>query len=165
MFLLKFSFCSLLLYISLHAAVPLNLSLSVSSGDVDFDVRLRAINYDAQQNLPAFYRIMDTSYEMRKPLLTKILNELRFSPADAFLMARCAKISSKTLLQVVETFRIKRREGWNVIVKDLGITPGSNMYRELKRLDTITLKEKPRSDQTVVLRESAGKTGLVSGKK
>ena len=159
----RFSCMFLVLFLSISVAAPLRLSLAVPTGDIDFDIRLKAINFDAKQNLAAFYATMNDTYGMQKSLLDKILYELHFSPADAFMIGRCAMVTEKPLILVAEAFRVKRRSGWSAIRKKLGIKTGSTLYDDLKKLDAITIHEKTQTDQPVVLNESSEKKRQKSG--
>ncbi|MEN8212219.1 MAG: hypothetical protein ABFR31_10910, partial [Thermodesulfobacteriota bacterium] len=53
------------------------------------------------------------------------------NPADAYMIFRYGEMSSRSTNQVMERYR--KKKGWGVLAKSLGIKPGSQEFHSLKR--------------------------------
>jgi len=51
---------------------------------------------------------------------------------DIYLTLEIAKITKKSVNQVVEAYQNNREKGWGTIAKELGIVPGSDEFNQLK---------------------------------
>ena len=78
------------------------------------------------------------------------------SPADAFMVLRCAELSGRTADQVVQEFQAGKGKGWGVIARRLGIKPGSSEFKALKNGDDSFVQAVKQKGKDKDLRTDAG---------
>lgn len=54
-------------------------------------------------------------------------------PADAYLVFRLSELSGRPPLVIVERYKREPGAGWGVLAQNLGIKPGSDEFKALKR--------------------------------
>ncbi len=99
----------------------------------DFNITARADPSGFHAQLAARFHLGDSQ-------ITAIIGDSG-TPADAFMVLRCAELSGRPVDQVLREFQEGKGKGWGVIAKRLGIKPGSSEFKALKRGDDSFIKD------------------------
>ena len=63
------------------------------------------------------------------------------TPADVYMTVGIAKITNKSIDEVVGEYKANKGKGWGVIAKRLGIKPGSKEFHALKEGGSVELEK------------------------
>ena len=123
----SFVILSLLFYsMGLFAQLPFN------TGDAELDLELSRMNSDAKGDFSAFKADLSLSYNVSEKEIDRLHLSVKMEPAEIFLALELAKISKRSVENVVEVYTAHKDKGWGFIAKQLGIKPGSPEFHTLK---------------------------------
>jgi hypothetical protein len=128
------------LSVNVFAGTSVNFSLSMHTGDKEFDMSLNEINTEAQQSLPEFYTSMESGFGVRPHVIDRLIYHHFLSPADAYFVIRLSLITGRPVEEVVTVYKSYRHKGWGEYAKHLGIKPGSREFHELKDGGVVVLE-------------------------
>ncbi len=120
--ILSLLFCSM----GLFAQLPFN------TGDAELDLELSRMNSDAKGDFSAFKADLSLSYKVSEKEIDRLHVSVKMEPAEIFLALELAKISKRSIDEVVEVYTAQKEKGWGFIAKQLGIKPGSQEFHALK---------------------------------
>lgn len=103
-----------------------------NSGDDELNKSLITIDADAKLDFGAFKVGISGSYDITEKKLDYLSVEIGMSAGDIYMSAELAKITKKSLDEVVTVYTTNKKKGWGVIAKELGIKPGSPEFHALK---------------------------------
>lgn len=103
-----------------------------NTGDDDLNRSLVTIDADASINFGAFRADLSGSYNVSENKIDHLSVNIGMTAGDIYMTLELAKITGKTIDQVVIVYQQNRGKGWGVIAKDLGIKPGSPEFHALK---------------------------------
>jgi len=102
------------------------------SNDDDLNQSLLAIDANARLDFGMFKSDISINYNITEKKIDYLSAEIGMSAGDIYMSVELAKISYKSIDQVVEVYNVHKRKGWGVIAKELGIKPGSPEFHALK---------------------------------
>lgn len=98
----------------------------------EFDDFLSEININAQQDIGGFKSKLSLSFGVEKTKVESVMT-ISEKPADAYMIFRVSEITNKPIEEVITVYKKNKNQGWGKIAKELGIKPGSNEFKELKK--------------------------------
>jgi len=101
-------------------------------GDPELDQSLVAIDANARLDFGAFRSDISIGYNVTEKKIDYLSAEIGMSAGDIFMTVELAKITHKSIDQVVEVYNVHKGKGWGVMAKELGIKPGSPEFHALK---------------------------------
>lgn len=110
--------------------VPLLLSSATLVAASDFDWT-RDFNMKAEVDPSGFIAKLSAQFEIGEAQVRAVLRDVQ-NPADAYMVFRLGKISSKSPDYVVQKYKSERKKGWGAVAKSLGVKPGSQEFHALK---------------------------------
>lgn len=102
------------------------------SEDEDLNRSLVTIDANARLDFGAFRSDICLNYNVTEKKIDYLSAEIGMSAGDIFLTVELARISQRSVDQVVQIYRVHKAKGWGVIAKELGIKPGSPEFHALK---------------------------------
>ena len=105
---------------------------SFNTGDAELDLELTRMNSNAKGDFTAFKADLSLSYNVPEKEIDRLHVSLKMEPAEIFLALEVAKISKRSLTDVIEVYTEHKEKGWGFIAKQLGIKPGSPEFHALK---------------------------------
>jgi hypothetical protein len=102
------------------------------TGDTDLDKTLLTLDTEANISYRAFKANISRKYNVSASKLEYLTVDIGMTAGDIYLTMEIARITNKSVNQVVEAYQNSREKGWGVIAVELGIQPGSNEFEELK---------------------------------
>jgi len=103
-----------------------------NTGDDELNKSLLTIDVDAKLDFGAFKVDLSGSYDITEKKIDYLSVEIGMSAGDIYLSLELAKITEKSIDQVVEVYQANKTKGWGVMAKELGIKPGSPEFHALK---------------------------------
>ena len=103
-----------------------------NSGDDELNKSLLTIDADAKLDFGAFKVDISGSYDITEKKLDYLSVEIEMSAGDIYMTVELAKITEKSVDEVVTVYTKNKDKGWGVIAKELGIKPGSPEFHALK---------------------------------
>ena len=103
-----------------------------NSGDDDLNQSLIAIDANAELSFGSFKADISGSYNITSKKIDYLSIEIGMNAGDIYMTLELAKITLKSVDQVVEVYKTHKGKGWGVIAKELGIKPGSPEFHALK---------------------------------
>ena len=103
-----------------------------NSGDDDLNNSLLTIDADAKLDFGAFKVDLSVSYDITEKKIEYLSVDIEMSAGDIYMSLELAKVTEKSIDQVVEVYQANKTKGWGVIAKELGIKPGSPEFHALK---------------------------------
>ena len=103
-----------------------------NSGDDELNNSLLTIDADAKLDFGAFKVDLSVSYDITEKKIEYLSVDIEMSAGDIYMSLELAKITEKSIDQVVEVYQANKAKGWGVIAKELGIKPGSPEFHALK---------------------------------
>ncbi len=103
-----------------------------NTGDPDLDKTLITLDLEASMGFGAFRTNIIRMYNVSDSNIQYLTVEIGMTAGDIYLTMEIAKITQKSINQVVESYLNKREKGWGAIAMDLGIIPGSAEFDKLK---------------------------------
>lgn len=103
-----------------------------NTGDTELNKSLLTIDAEAKLDFGAFKVNIGGSYDVTEKKLDYLSIELEMSAGDIYMSVEVAKITEKSLDEVVTVYTANKNKGWGVIAKELGIKPGSPEFHALK---------------------------------
>lgn len=102
------------------------------TGDAELDKSVVTIDANARIDFGAFKMDIRNGYNVTDSKLDYLSVKLGMSAGDIYLAVEIAKITKKSLDDVVKIYSANKTKGWGVIAKELGIKPGSPEFHALK---------------------------------
>ncbi|HYE85355.1 MAG TPA: hypothetical protein VEA16_03295 [Vicinamibacterales bacterium] len=134
------------------------------TGDAWLDVRLREIDVYARGNLDGYIDEVVISTAAPRPYIETLIYEYHYPPADVWMIAEIAQVTSVPIADVASSYRTHRGRGWGEIAKALGVRPGSPAFHALKASSKTIGKGKAASAQGRGTEPSRGKGKDAPGK-
>jgi len=103
-----------------------------NTGDEELDKSLLSIDANASLNFGDFKVDISGSYDITEKKLDYLSVEIGMKAGDIYLTVELAKITEKSVDEVVTVYTANKNKGWGVIAKELGIKPGSPEFHALK---------------------------------
>jgi hypothetical protein len=103
-----------------------------NTGDPDLDKTLITLDLEASMGFGAFRTNIIRMYNVSDSNIQYLTVEIGMTAGDIYLTMEIAKITQKSINQVVESYLNLREKGWGAIAMDLGIIPGSAEFDKLK---------------------------------
>jgi hypothetical protein len=103
-----------------------------NTGDADLDKTLLSLDLEASISDGAFKTNVSRIYNLSSSNIQYLIVEIGMTAGDIYLTLEIAKITKKSVNQVVEAYQNNREKGWGTIAKELGIVPGSDEFNQLK---------------------------------
>ena len=116
----------------LLAFVVVQAMAQYNTGDTELNRTLVTIDADASVNFGAFRADLSGRYNVTDNKIDYLSVNVGMSAGDIYMTLEIARITSKTVDQVVTVYKKNRGKGWGVIAKELGIKPGSPEFHALK---------------------------------
>jgi hypothetical protein len=119
------------------------LSAIASAGDFDW---IKDLNIQAQLDPSGFKVRLATRFNIGDAQINALISNVK-EPADAYMVLRLGEMSSKPTNYVIEQYKSGKDKGWGVLAKSLGIKPGSQEFKALKRGDDLSSVRAKNKDQ------------------
>lgn len=103
-----------------------------NTGDIDLNKSLLTIDANAKLDFGAFKVRIGGSYDVTEKKLNYLSTEIGMSAGDIYMSVEVAKITKRSLDEVITVYSTNKNKGWGVIAKELGIKPGSAEFHALK---------------------------------
>jgi hypothetical protein len=103
-----------------------------NTGDEDLDKTLLTLDTEASISYGAFKANISRKYNVSASKLEYLTVDIGMTAGDIYLTMEIARITNKSVNQVVEAYQDNKENGWGFIAVELGIQPGSNEFEELK---------------------------------
>jgi hypothetical protein len=102
------------------------------SNDDDLNQTLITLDANARLDFGMFKSDISVNYNITEKKIDYLSAEIGMSAGDIYMTVELAKITQKSVDQVVEVYNVQKGKGWGVIAKELGIKPGSPEFHALK---------------------------------
>jgi len=116
----------------LFSSVISNAQISFNTGNSEMDADLSKINVNAKLDFGAFKTNLNLSYNISEKKIDYLSISVKMEPAEIYLALELAKLSGKSIDDVVEIYKVHKEKGWGYIAKQIGIKPGSPEFHKLK---------------------------------
>ena len=103
-----------------------------NTGDDELNKSLLTIDANATLDFGDFKVDISGSYDITEKKLDYLSVEIEMSAGDIYMTVVLAKITEKSVDEVVAVYTKNKNKGWGVIAKELGIKPGSDEFHALK---------------------------------
>lgn len=103
-----------------------------NTGDDELNKSLLTIDANATLDFGDFKVDISGSYDITEKKLDYLSVEIEMSAGDIYMTVVLAKITEKSVDEVVTVYTKNKNKGWGVIAKELGIKPGSPEFHALK---------------------------------
>ncbi len=103
-----------------------------NTGDDDLNKTLISIDAEASINFGAFRADISGSYNVAEKKIDYLTANVGMTAGDIYMVVEIARITGKTIDQVVVVYQNDRGKGWGAMAKELGIKPGSPEFHALK---------------------------------
>ena len=103
-----------------------------NTGDDELNKSLLTIDANATLDFGDFKVDISGSYDITEKKLDYLSVEIEMSAGDIYMTVELAKITEKSVDEVVTVYTQNKNKGWGVIAKELGIKPGSPEFHALK---------------------------------
>ena len=112
------------------------------TGDSTLDTTLGDLNVQTHgRDLSDFISNLSLSYNIPKIKIEDLFYRVEMTPADVYMTVGIAKITNKSIDEVVGEYKANKGKGWGVIAKRLGIKPGSKEFHALKEGGSVELEK------------------------
>ncbi|TNE55414.1 MAG: hypothetical protein EP338_03875 [Bacteroidetes bacterium] len=127
---------SYLLYFMLFSAsfilISQALSFDPETGDERLDQQLHEVNSNLVQDIPAFKSRVSTEYKVDEAKISKLLDEME--PAEVLMTLQLITLTSKSLEDILISYKKNHQHGWKTIAADLGIQDQELLYKEIRNV-------------------------------
>jgi len=143
----------------------LSAAYNARTGDTMLDTTLGDLNLNTHgENLSDFISNLSLSYNVPRLKIEYLIDKVRMTPADVYMTVGIAKITNRSIDEVVDEYKVNKGKGWGVIAKQLGIKPGSKEFHALKNGGSTEL-EKVKKGKDKDKNKGKGKKGSKKGEK
>lgn len=115
------------------AAPNVSIGFNAMTGDKELDISLSNLNVEANLNIKTFNKEMTTSFAVTEKKLEMLRVQSKMQPSDIYMAFEISKASDKPVEKVISSFKSEKEKGWGVIAKKMGIKPGSEKFKKLKK--------------------------------
>lgn len=112
-----------------------SLAYRAETGDAEFDRSLNNLNRLAGRYPEDFTDRLSREFNVSKVWIDGLLKTEGLPAADVYMIAKTAAVADRPLAAVERVYRANRGQGWGAIARRLGIRPGSDEFRLLKKDD------------------------------
>jgi hypothetical protein len=109
-----------------------NLMAQYNTGDSQLNASLVQIDANASVNFSLFKSDVSTTYSVPEAKVNTWSVSLGMKAGDIYFALELARITKKSVDEVVKVYTSNKQKGWGAIAKDLGIKPGSPEFHALK---------------------------------
>jgi len=117
-----------LLMISIMFVLILSVALA-SAADFDW---IKDFNIQAQVDPSGFKARLAARFQIGDAQINAVISNVP-DPGDAYMVLRLGEMSSRSTDYVLEQYKSGKHKGWGALAKSLGIKPGSEEFKALKR--------------------------------
>ena len=103
------------------------------SGDDWVDARLGEINAYAQRYREAFIDEVARYRDAPRALVQRLVVERRWAPGDVYYACTVAQALGRPCRHATDAWARDHAKGWEAVVRELGIEPGSEQARRVRR--------------------------------
>lgn len=117
------------------AAADVGVNVDLQTGDVELEIMYSDINSNAKLNMEEFSAVVQDEYQLSLQMINKYINDDGALPCDVIMAAQIAKAANTQVETVMQNFiqNRKQNKGWGYTAQQMGIKPGSNEFRTMKR--------------------------------
>lgn len=108
------------------------LQAQYNTGDTGLDEALENLDFQSSISFGAFRNNISRIYNLSDSNIQYLTVEIGMTAGDIYLTMEVVKITKKSVNQVVEVYLKDREKGWSAITIELGISPGSNEFEQIK---------------------------------
>ena len=105
--------------------------IEFKTDDTEFDANLNGVNDKAKLDIKLFDKNLSIEYGVPEKKIEE-LHTVKMEPAEIFMAFELAKLSKKSVDDVVNVYKTDKAKGWGYIAKQMGIKPGSKEFHALK---------------------------------
>lgn len=134
----NYSFLIILFVVSFFLIFQ-SLSYEAKTGDKVLDQKLKEINSKAIRNLDDFKKEMAFNYQTSESDISEMLKIME--PAEILFTYEISIVSSNSVDKIIKSFKKHKKEGWKVIIRDMGIYSNSEKFKDLKNLSIYKREE------------------------
>jgi hypothetical protein len=103
-----------------------------NTGDDDLNRTLISVDAEASVSFGAFRADISGRYNVTEKKIDYLSASVGMTAGDIYMAVEIARITGKTIDQVVVVYQNDRGKGWGAMAKELGIKPGSPEFHALK---------------------------------
>ncbi len=92
---------------------------------------LDEVEVSASKDMGSFRADLRLTFDVSNGTLDGLF-EVMTDPSDVYMCLRIGEVAKQPIDRVVEEHQRRKGQGWGVIAKNLGITPGSEEFHALK---------------------------------
>ena len=120
------------LVVSLLVGLVFPVQAQYDTGDEELNKSLISIDVQAKADFGAFKMELSSSSGVEAKKIDYLSIEIGMSAGDIYMTIELAKITKKSIDDVVKVYSVHKEKGWGVMAKELGIKPGSPEFHALK---------------------------------
>ncbi|MGV3630468.1 MAG: hypothetical protein ACO1O6_04655 [Bacteroidota bacterium] len=113
--------------------ISVSLTFDANTGSEKFDDRLNEINKDALADISAFKAAIVEEYHVDEAEVSSLISTME--PAEILLAFELARLTDKTMPEVLTRYNNNKEDGWKKIFLSLGINNNSSRFNELCKID------------------------------
>ena len=115
------------------AVSNVSIGFNAMTGDKELDVSLSNLNVEANLNIKTFNKEMTANFAVTEKKLEMLRAQSNMQPSDIYMAFEISKASDKPVEKVISSYKSEKEKGWGVIAKKMGIKPGSDKFKKLKK--------------------------------
>ncbi|MDH5720251.1 MAG: hypothetical protein OEZ13_06465 [Spirochaetia bacterium] len=121
----------IIILLFLFAAVSSASAVEVyfNTGDRALDRKLSRMNAEARYDMQFFIEELSYEYNVPESEIHYMIYKKRMEPADVYMVLEMSEITGRPVHVVEKEYQRSRGRGWGVVVRNLGVNPGSPAYR------------------------------------
>ena len=108
--------------------------LTAGAACADLDVYLNNLNVSAEADMGGFRTGLGIHFGASGPEIDLVMRNVN-RPGDAALCLWLGRHSPQPLEKVLHEYQTNKKQGWGALAKRLGIKPGSDAFKTLKKGD------------------------------
>ena len=102
------------------------------TGDNEFDRDLAEMDARAAISFDDFRVGIEANYNITEKKLNYLSVEVGMSAGDIYMTVELAKVTGKSVNDIIYLYRQNKGKGWGVIAKEAGVKPGSAEFHAMK---------------------------------
>ncbi len=127
-------------------------------GDTELNASLKTIIDNGKVHFSEFRSYVMGNLNVSGNKYDFMESELGMHTGDIYLAAEIAKITGKSIDDIIALYKRKKKEGWGVMSKELGVTAGTPAFERLKDDAYRKANGKPRPKPQPVATKAKPKT-------
>lgn len=101
-------------------------------GDAELNTSLTTIISKGKVQFSEFKSYIMLTYKVPKETYDYWQSEVGMNTGDIYLTAAISKVSKKSFADIVTSYKRNKKQGWAVIAKEFGVSPGTPAFETLK---------------------------------